>query len=411
MGKQVSGNLLKLAILLIALQEVGAGAATPALGAIAAAFPDVSPTIIQNISTLPALFIVIFSVLYGFMAKVMRKRSILYLAVALFLIGGIVPAFLDNIFVILVFRAMVGAGIGLLYPMSNDLIVDFFEGDTRKKMIGYAFAVGMLGGIFFQMVGGALSDINWHYTFFAYAISIIFFIIPLIFLPEPSKKTAVAKGTAQESTKVPIRQYVLCILCLLWAICFTAIVANGAMVVVGENIGTGAHVGMLFSLMTLAGFFGGLFFARLAKILKSFSLLFTYWCVAIGMFIFYAGHSLGVLIVAMCIIGIGLGYAGSNFFNKSTDIVPFAATTMAISLIFAFNSIGQFISPFVMNPLVTALGLTPGRAAILTGALGLVVLGIISFFFDRATPKIPESEKPQAQTLADSEMGNQQIQA
>lgn len=394
--KKVSGNLLKAAVLLIALQEVGAGAATPALGAIAKAFPDVSATVIQNVSTLPALFVVIFSLVYGFLVKVMKKRSILYLAVALFLVGGLAPAFLNDIYVILVFRALVGASVGLLYPMANDLVVDFFESDERKKMIGWTFAVGMAGGIFFQMIGGALSDINWHYTFYAYAAGIAFFAIPVIFLPEPPKKADVCKGTAQEKATVPMRQYALCLINLLWCICFTTIVANGAMVIVVEGLGTGAQIGLVFSVMTGAAFVGGVFFGQIHKFLRGFSMLFCYWCVALGMYVFYLSHSLNMIYVAMLIIGFGLGFAGSNFFNKSADIVPFAVSGMSFALLSAFNGMGQFLSPFIMNPLTTALGFAPGRPAILVGVLGLVILGIIAFFFDKATPKIAESERPQA---------------
>lgn len=394
MKKQASGVLLKLAVLLIALQEVGAGAATPALGAIAAAFPEVSPTVIQNVSTLPALFVVIFSLVYGFLVKVMKKRQILWLAVVLFLVGGLAPAWLDNIYVILVFRAMVGASVGLLYPMANDLVVDFYEGDERKKLIGWTFAVGMAGGIFFQLVGGALSDINWHYTFYAYTAGIAFFAIPLIFLPEPPKKADVVRGTTQERAKVPMRQYILCIINALWCICFVTIVANGAMVIVSEGIGTGAQIGLVFSVMTVGGFIGGMFFGQIHKLLKGFSLIFCYWFVAFGMYVFYMSHTLNMLYVAMLIIGLGIGYTGSNFFNKSGDIVPFAVSGMAFALMSAFNGLGQFLSPFIMNPLIAALGLAPGRPAILVGTIALLVLGVFAFFFDKMTPKIAESEKP-----------------
>jgi MFS family permease len=283
MKKSVKGNLLKASVLLIALQDVGAGATTPALGAIGAAFPNVSPTVIQNIATLPALFMVVFGLLYGPMAKVMNKRTILYVAVVCFLGGGIVPAFLNDIYLILGFRALLGVGVGLLYPLVNDLIVDFWEGGERRKLIGYAFAVGMFGGVLFQIIGGALSDISWHYTFYAYAVAAVFFIIPLIFLPEPAKKQDVVKGTSQEKAKVPPRQYGLCLLNTLWCICFTTIVANGAMVIVSEGIGTGSQIGVVFSVMTGGAFVGGILFGKLNKILGSFSLLYCYWGTAVGL--------------------------------------------------------------------------------------------------------------------------------
>ncbi|NTU89770.1 MAG: MFS transporter, partial [Actinobacteria bacterium] len=309
------------------------------------------------------------------------------------------PAFMDNIYLILFCRALVGGGVGLMYPMANDLVVDFYEGDMRQKMIGWAFAISMGGGIIFQMLGGFLAGIDWHYTFYSYALGIIFFAIPLLFLPEPPKKTDVVKGTGQEAAKVPARQYGLSIMNALWNICFAVVVANGAIIIISEGIGMPAQIGTAFSIMTVGGFISGLFFAKIHKVLegiKGLSLMACYWVVAIGFFMFYMGHSMNAIYAAMFVTGLGLGYAGSNFFSKSADIVPFAAAASAFAILSAFNGLGGFISPYIMTPLTTALGFAPGRPALLVGTIGLVALGIVAFFFDRATPKIPESEKPQA---------------
>ena len=394
--KQVSGWLLKAAILLIAMQEVGGGATTPALGTIQAANPDVSVTAIQSISTLPSLMIIVFGIVYALLVKTMRRRSILYLAVALYLVGGIIPAFLNDIYIILIFRGILGCGCGLLYPMANDLVVDFFDGDERKKLIGWVFAVGMLGTIFFQMVGGALAVVNWHYTFYAYAISIAFFAVPLIFLPEPPRKLDIVKGTAdEEKVKVYPRQYGLSTLNLLWCMCFTTIISNGAIIVVSEGMGDAASAGVIFSIMTGVAFVFSLFFAKINKFLRACSLLFCYLASAAGLLIFYSSHTIGMVVVAMVVIGAGLGYTGANFYNKSTDINPFAASAMALGLMTAFNGFGMFISPYAMNALTAGVGLSLGRPVLLVAAIITIILGAIAFFFDRATPKVPESERPE----------------
>lgn len=395
MKKAVSGPLLKIAILFLAMQDCGAGAATPALGAIFAAFPNVSPTVVQNVATLPALTIVVFGLLYGQLVKVMKKRSIMWLACITFTIGGLAPAFLNDIYAILFFRALVGVGVGLLYPMANDLMVDFFEGGERQKLIGWTFAIGMLGGIIFQMLGGALSEINWHYTFFAYFIAIVFFAFPILFLPEPAKKADVVKGTSQEKAKVPASQYVNCIVNFLWCLLFTSIVSNAAMIIVGEGFGTGSQIGLVFSMMTATATIGGLFFGPLRKLLGKASMLMCFWVLAIGFVVFYYSHTIGMCLVAMAIVGVALGYTGANFFSKSTDIVPFAVSAMSLALMTAFNGLGQFVAPFIMNPFLNAIGYGVGRPALLVSAIGLVIVGVIAVIFDIKTPKIADSERPQ----------------
>jgi MFS family permease len=387
--------IIKLAILCLALQDVGAGAATPALGAIQAAFPEVDPTLIQMISTIPSLTVVIFGLLYAPMSKVMPKRGIMYIAAATFLIGGIAPAFLNDIYLILVFRALVGVGVGLLYPMANDLAVDFFEGGERAKTIGQAFGIGMIGGAFFQFIGGALSDIDWHYTFFAYFVSVLFFAFPVFFLPEPKKKEDVVKGTAQEKAKMPVSQFISCIINAICCLLFITLITNAAMVIAMEGFGSGAEIGLAFSVMTLAAFVAGFLYGPSQKVLKLASMVPAPLLLALGLFVMSTAQSMAVVFCAMILFGLGMGYCGSKFFAKSTEIVPFAVSALALSMMTAFNGLGQLLSAPVMNWLVTATGIGMGRPALAFAAIAMIVLGIIMVIFDIKTPKIPDSERPE----------------
>lgn len=57
--KGINRNVLKILILLIALQDNGMGAATPALQSISEAFPNAGYQLISMIVTLPALMLAI----------------------------------------------------------------------------------------------------------------------------------------------------------------------------------------------------------------------------------------------------------------------------------------------------------------------------------------------------------------
>jgi MFS family permease len=332
MFKTKNKFIIKLAILCLALQDVGAGAATPALGAIQAAFPEVDPTLIQMISTMPSLTVVIFGLLYAPMSKVMPKRAIMYIAAVTFIIGGVAPAFLNDIYPILFFRALVGVGVGLLYPMANDLAVDFFDGGERAKTIGQAFGIGMIGGAFFQLIGGTLSDIDWHYTFFAYFVSVLFFAFPVFFLPEPKKKEEVVRGTAQEKAKMPVTQFVSCIINAICCCLFITLITNAAMVIAMEGFGSGAEIGLAFSIMTLAAFVAGFLYGPSQKILRKGSMLPSPILLALGLFVMSTAHSMGIVFTAMILFGLGMGYTGSKFFAKSTEIVPFAVSALVAAL-------------------------------------------------------------------------------
>ena len=152
--KGINRNVLKILILLIALQDNGMGAATPALQSISEAFPNAGYQLISMIVTLPALMLAIMPIFYPKLVQLFKKRWILIITAVLFLVGGVGPAFINsNIFIILLLRLLVGVACGIFMPLCIDLIVDFFEGNERAKMVGWSSTFTGFGGILFQTLG------------------------------------------------------------------------------------------------------------------------------------------------------------------------------------------------------------------------------------------------------------------
>lgn len=171
---------------------VMAGAAvSPALGNIRNAFPSASTNLIKMILTVPALFIIIFSLLSGKLASLLSKKQILITGILIYIIGGVGPIFANSLTLVLVFRAILGIGCGLIMPISQSLIADFFTGDERTKMTGYSSAASNLMGIISSIVVGTLSSINWKYGFYIYLIALVVLILNSIVLPKQKseKKT------------------------------------------------------------------------------------------------------------------------------------------------------------------------------------------------------------------------------
>ena len=181
-------NSLKLAVLSISMITVMAGAAvSPALGNISNAFPDASANLIKMILTIPALFIIMFSLLSGKLTSMFSKRQILITGILIYIIGGVGPAFVSNLNSLLIFRAILGIGCGLIMPISQSLIADFFTGDERTKMTGYSSAASNLMGIISSVIVGGISSINWKYGFYIYLIALIALILNIMVLPKSTK--------------------------------------------------------------------------------------------------------------------------------------------------------------------------------------------------------------------------------
>ncbi|MCE5199088.1 MAG: MFS transporter [Armatimonadota bacterium] len=191
---------LKIPILSVSLLTIMASAAvSPALPAIASAFPNVDQTTIKLIITLPSLVIVPFSLLSGWLAARFRVKAILATGLVAYLVGGIGAGLMSSIGGVLAMRVLLGVGVGLIMPLSNTLIFEYFSGEQRTKMVGLAGSVNQLGGMIFLSVSGVLACYSWRYSFFVYALAVLSLVLTSIWLPEPERKQAV------KSTGVKVR--------------------------------------------------------------------------------------------------------------------------------------------------------------------------------------------------------------
>src|SRR5699024_2596682 len=120
-------KMLKLTIISISMATVMACAAiSPALGLIADAFLEASSMTIKLILTAPSIMIIPFSFLSSYLTSKLTKRTIIMIGLLIYLIGGIGPQLVNNIALLMTLRLILGAGVGLLMPLSMSLINDYF---------------------------------------------------------------------------------------------------------------------------------------------------------------------------------------------------------------------------------------------------------------------------------------------
>jgi len=126
--------MLKPTIISISMATVMAGAAiSPALGLIAKAFPEASPTMIKLILTAPSIMIIPFSFLSSYLTSKLTKRTIIMIGLVIYLIGGIGPQLVPTIEFLLALRLILGAGVGLVVPLSMSLINDYYSGKNARR--------------------------------------------------------------------------------------------------------------------------------------------------------------------------------------------------------------------------------------------------------------------------------------
>ena len=171
-------------ILSISLLTVMAGAAiAPALGVISAHFAGRNPLLIQLIVSLPALFIILTNLVFPWLCRLMKTRTLALTGLALYVLSGAGAFFVDNIWMLLVFRALMGVSVGMIMPLSTGLLAYYFPPEEQAGLMGLSAAMNQMGGVVATFLAGVLAGISWNYAFLVYLLGLIAIALVVLFLP------------------------------------------------------------------------------------------------------------------------------------------------------------------------------------------------------------------------------------
>lgn len=338
-------KLLKPTILSISLLTVMAGAAiSPALGNIRQAFPDASAEAIKMIISMPAMMIILFSLISGKLSFKISKKKILITGLTIYLIGGLGGGFTSGIKQLLIFRAILGIGVGLIMPLSVAIIADFFDGEERTKMIGLSPASSSLGAVIANIVSGILADVNWRFAFAVYTIGLITIMLTIFMLPETRSK-------AQEKIKknLPARVYGIAVLQILLMVVFYSVPTSLAIFIHNQGIGNATTSGLVLSVINVLAVIAGLIFSKVLKLLDKFVIPPAIACMGAGFWLLSVSNSITPMIISLALFGFGFGILQPLIYLRVTQLVPKQLNTLAMAVVSSSLYFGQFISPLFIG--------------------------------------------------------------
>ena len=129
--QQTPKKSLTVSILSLSFLTVMAGAAVaPALGVIQEHFADSSQMLVQMIISIPAIFIVITNSIFPRLCKRFGAKTLTMIGLLLYTAGGCIAGAFSQILLVLIMRAFVGVGVGIIMPLSTGLL--FSTGKAGK---------------------------------------------------------------------------------------------------------------------------------------------------------------------------------------------------------------------------------------------------------------------------------------
>lgn len=366
------------------MATVMAGAAiSPALAVIAKAFPQASLTMIKMILTAPAITIIPFTFLTSYLTTKLSKRTVVIIGIFIYLIGGIAPRFMPTIQMLILFRLVLGAGVGILMPLSESLIYDYFTGKERAKMMGYNAAFSNFGGIVTMLISGWLATFGWQQPFYVYLLGIIIFLLVFFYLP---KEEIRQPSQLEQNLKIPssVYGYSLAMGALMAA--YYAVATNMALYLEQTNLGGPALAGTIVSFATVGGMVTSLFLVQVIVILKKYIIPTMLLAMGIPYLVLALTNNVLPAIIGVCFIGFAQGTLFPILTMRALNSVKLHQTDKTIAVATAFIFSGQFLSPLILDAISKIANQVSIRFQFAVLSVSILISVVAVFIFTHNKP-------------------------
>ena len=349
----------KLAFLSASFMVTSAYAIQSALPQIKASLAISQPQV-EYLVTAPSFAVMFFVVLSPLLQDWFNisDKHIIMAGITLVGIAGLVPAFANNYWVILVSRLFLGAGSGLYNSQAISMISLWYQGHERTSMQGWRSAFEQIGNACTLTISSLLLIYaGWHAAFLVYGLAFAVMAFFAWRVPNDTHSSANTDDGQTEETISPITHekvtkispLVIAILAFVLLIKMDfigmedrfpglAVAINGA-----QFKGTGTYL----SLMLIGATLGGACYGTLQK---HFGYIGTIYIglvlLAIANFLFgFGGNNFMIIAAGILLVGFPMQVLTPLIFNILPFMAPMKLQTKITSFVLIGFNFGAFFSP------------------------------------------------------------------
>ena len=358
---------------------IGMALVSPVLVDMAADFPDMTPTTMGLIVTVPAFFLLPTNFAASWLARRVDRKLILLLGIALFLLGGIGPAlpFITTVSGVMLCRAVLGLGMGLIMPIPATYISEF-PPEERGKLFSYSQCFNSILGAVIMAFVGPISVYGWQSAYLLHLVilPVAFFVVVGLpstgsLQPEPQHQDG-----NQPSGRFHRDFYINCGSLFFYMIAYITVLSYVSAYVDANNLGGAAFSSMVTSACTLFGAVGSLavplFMRRLGRWTGSVTLL-----IGVAAYLIYAVPTQPTLLIGICLIGFTNCMYAIVASTKVTLSLPLSKVALGAAILNTAIFFGQFASTGVANFIARTLNtdiFSSRIYLILAAIVGIVML-------------------------------------
>ena len=172
-------------LLLGVVSVIGIGLVSPVMSDFALDFPEISQTDISMVVTMPAITLLLGLLSCSILSGRWQRKRILLISLVLVTAGGIAPAFLNNFYLILICRGILGFGMGFGMPLQASYFAEYPE-QERAALFGWSSAMGgIISAVLLFLI--ALVRLPWRGAFLLYGFFALLFVMCIVFIPKEEK--------------------------------------------------------------------------------------------------------------------------------------------------------------------------------------------------------------------------------
>lgn len=380
---------------------MSASAVSAAIAAISKSFPNEPVSKVQLISSISQFGQVIATLIFSWLAYKLTKKNLGLIAIAIVAVFGLLPAFYSSsLNLILASMVLIGFGLGIITNVGPILTQQYFDGEDRASVLGWAMSVNNIGMMGFSAIGGILGATNWRNLFWVYGISIIVFVLVLFLVPKDTKPSKEAVQGDNESkvgfwkTLKSLRGLVFFLFAITLASSFgmQIFLSNLSLVLAGLGHGT-AYTGIVTAIGNIGGILTGLGLKYVRKLTKQDTMAWGFICFAISYALVMFTNNFAFHVIGNMFSGAGIVMVNATIPYELSVLADKAHFPVAISMNTLVSSLAGTIAPIA----IAAVGISAGRGSFLAGIVLTLVVAILLFVtrFGSHVEKISGSNKKQ----------------
>ncbi|WP_025684856.1 MFS transporter [Paenibacillus maysiensis] len=376
-------NLMKFSLLSVSLILTSSTAISAAIPQLSQSFSGYSLSSIELLTTIPSFMVMIFVLLSSFIARKIGQKQTIIIGLIITGVCGIIPVFVDNYMLLLISRAGLGIGFGLMNSLAVSMISSFYTGNERATLIGFQSAFQGLGAALLTFLAGYLLSFGWHYSFLVYALAFPILVLFMMFVPKPESYGSTVEEEAPQAFKTNKAIIGYAFFLIIACILYNAVFVKLATLLTTYHLGSETSASSIFSIMQLASMVTGFLFGIVQSRLHKYTLHTSLFLMGLGFFLISSISNLYVVAFGSILVGVSFSLFIPFLFNQVSILSPKKSETFNTSILLVGANIGSFLAPYGLLALSSIKTAEPMIAVFINGGTLLITLAILGLFLVR----------------------------